>query len=121
MKNLIARLTVVAAALAASSAAYAECVYPSRVDLPDGQTADKETMLITQKAVKEYVENMQSYLDCIVVEEKEARSKMDDLDAEVEQQREDLLNKKYNAGIDEMEILAARFNEELRRYRERQQ
>ena len=119
MNRLFPRLACFTVVVLAAPAAFAECVYPARVEIPDGLTADKATMLVTQNAVKEYVANMQAYLDCIVMEEKEARSKMDDLDAEVEQQREDLLNKKYNAGIDEMEVLAARFNEELRRYRER--
>ena len=121
MNRTIARLAVLAVVLPFSNAALAACEYPARVDIPDGLTVDKATMLTTQKAVKEYVSAMEAYLDCIVLEEKMARSEMDDLDAEIEQQREDLLNKKYNAAVGEMELLAARFNEEVQRFRERDQ
>ena len=114
-----ARFSIVAIALTFSCASFAVCEYPSRVEIPDGLTADKAAMLAAQKAVQAYVASMEAYLDCIVMEEKNARSEMDDLDAEIEQQREDLLNKKYNAGITEMETLAARFNAEVQAFRER--
>ncbi len=121
MKNLLTRCAIVVAACSFSGGAYAACEYPARIEIPDGMTSDKATMLTTQSAVKEYVAAMEVYLDCIVQEEKEARLELDDLDAEVEQQREDLLNKKYNAAVGEMETLAARFNEEVQRFRERDQ
>lgn len=121
MKHLLLRLAMIASVISMSSAVHAACDYPTRVEVPDGMTADKETMLRTQSAVKEYVTAMEAYLECIVQEEKEARLELDDLDAEIEQQREDLLNKKYNAGVGEMETLAARFNEEVQRFRERDQ
>ena len=46
---------------------------------------------------------------------------MDDLAPEDEQQREDLLTKKYNAAVDEMERIAAEFNTEVQAYRNREQ
>lgn len=119
MKILRTRSVAVTAAVLLSQTASADCEYPVRVDIPNGMTVDKATMLTAQKAVKDYVASMEAYLDCIVREEMEARRELDDLDAEVEQQREDLLNKKYNAAIGEMETLAARFNEEVQRFRER--
>lgn len=97
------------------------CDYPAKVDIPDGGTASKEDMLEGQRAVKKYVADMEAYLDCIVAEEKVARSEMDDLQPEDEQQREDLLNKKYNAAVDEMETVAAAFNAEVQAYRGRDQ
>ena len=41
---------------------------------------------------------------------------MDDLQPEDEQQREDMLNKKYNAAVDEMETVAANFNTEVQAF-----
>lgn len=103
--------------LVASSGAFADCDYPTKVDVPNGSTADRDTMVAGQQAVKEYVEEMEAYLECIVSEEKNVRSEMDDLDPETEQQREDMLNKKYNAAVEEMERMAAEFNSELQAYR----
>lgn len=95
------------------------CDYPSRVDIPNGAAATRDEMIAGQRSVKEYVAAMEEYLDCIVTEEKAKRATMDSLTAEDEQLREEMLNKKYNAAVDEMESLAARFNAEVRAFKER--
>ena len=96
------------------------CDYPERVMIPNGNTATKEEMIAGQRSVKEYVTNMDVYLECIVEEEKQAREAIADLQPEVEQEREDMLNKKYNAAVDEMERLAAQFNAEVQAFRARE-
>lgn len=93
------------------------CDYPSKVDIPNGATATRDEMLEGQRNVKDYVTSMEAYLECIVTEEKNARAKMENLDPEDEQQREDMLNKKYNAAVDEMETIAANFNTEVQAFR----
>ena len=93
------------------------CDYPSRVLIPNGSTATKEDMLNGQRNVKSYVGEMEVYLECIVEEEKVAVAAMDNLEPEVEQQREDMINKKYNAAVDEMERIAAQFNAEVQAYK----
>ena len=74
-------------------------------------------MIEGQRGVKNYVANMEAYLACIQEEEKTAREAMPDLQPEVEQEREDMLNKKYNAAVDEMERVAAQFNSEVQAYK----
>jgi vacuolar-type H+-ATPase subunit H len=101
--------------------ATAACDYPSKVDIPSGMTATKEDMLQGQRDVKAYVAAMEEYLECIVTDEKIARSEMDDIESEAEQQREDMLNKKYNAAVDDMETIAATFNTEVQAYRSREE
>lgn len=120
MKN-IPGLVISGIALFVSPFAMAACDYPSKVDVPSGMTATKEDMLQGQRDVKAYVAAMEEYLECIVNDEKIARSEMDDLESEVEQQREDMLNKKYNAAVDEMETIAADFNTAVQAYRSRDQ
>jgi len=93
------------------------CDYPTRISIPNGTTATKEEMLEGQRGVKRFVADMEVYLECIVNEEKLARATMENLSAEDEQQREDMLNKKYNAAVDEMERIAAQFNVEVQAYR----
>ncbi len=83
----------------------------------NGTTATKEDMLEGQRGVKKFVTAMDLYLECIIDEEKMARALVEDLSPDDEQQREDLLNKKYNAAVDEMERLAAQFNVEVQAYK----
>ncbi|NOX68737.1 MAG: hypothetical protein GXP15_06095 [Gammaproteobacteria bacterium] len=95
------------------------CDYPARIELPNGLSATKDEMLAGQRSVKKFVADMEVYLECIVAEEKAARSELDSIEAEDEQLREDLLNKKYNAAVDQMERIAAEFNGAVQTYRSR--
>lgn len=104
-------------ALVFSAQSTLACDYPKKVSVPNGASASKEEMLEAQKAVKTYVTEMETYLDCILEEEKAARAAIEDLTPEVEQQREDMLTKKYNAAVDEMETVAAQFNAEVQEYK----
>ena len=96
------------------------CDYPERVLIPNGNTASKEEMVEGQRGVKKYVADMEVYLECIVEEEKQSREAIADLQPEAEQEREDMLNKKYNAAVDEMERVAAQFNAEVQAFRARE-
>lgn len=119
MKRLACIMFAASAFLAAQTAS--GCEYPSRTDIPNGNTATKEEMIAGQKDVKQYVTDMETYLDCLLEEERMARSEMEDLSAEDEQLRDDLLNKKYNAAVDEMENVAAQFNEQVQAYKVREE
>ncbi|MDH4072257.1 MAG: hypothetical protein OEV41_04015 [Gammaproteobacteria bacterium] len=99
-----------------ASASFA-CDYPKRVLIPNGNIATKEEMIEGQRGVKQYVADMEIYLTCIVEEERQARDALPELSPEVEQEREDLMNKKYNAAVDEMERVAAQFNAEVQAYK----
>ncbi|ANO50218.1 hypothetical protein [Woeseia oceani] len=94
------------------------CDYPTRVDIPNGDSASKEEMIAGQRDVKAFVASMEAYLDCLLEEEKAARAEAE-LSPEDEQQREEMVNKKYNAAVDEMEMVAARFNEQVQAFKAR--
>ncbi len=113
-KKLISTISL----LIISYSGYA-CDYPDRIVVPSGNSATKEDMIDGQKGVKRFVADMEVYLECIVEEEKLARLAIDDLAPEVEQQREEMLTKKYNAAVDEMEKIAADFNSEVQAYKAR--
>lgn len=106
--------------LLAASVSFA-CDYPKRVLIPNGNTATKEEMIEGQRGVKQYVADMEVYLQCIMDEERQARDALPELTPETEQEREDLLNKKYNAAVDEMERVAAQFNAEVQAYKAKEQ
>jgi len=115
MNNCIKLICSVSVLFGAQSAL--ACDYPDRVMIPNGTTATKDDMLMGQRGVKKFVADMEVYLECIVKEERTTRATFEEIGSDDEQQREDLLNKKYNAAVDEMERLAAQFNVEVQAYK----
>lgn len=115
MKNIF-KVTCAVPLLFAMQASFA-CDYPARITIANGSTASKEEMVQSQRDVKTFVASMEVYLECILEEEKANRTAMGELAPEDEQQREEMLNKKYNAAVEEMEKIAARFNAEVQAYK----
>jgi hypothetical protein len=97
------------------------CDYPHRASIVDGATATKDEMIASQRSVKEYMAAIDEYLACIEAEEADAAAKLDNPAPSELQQREDVLSKKYNAAVEEMEIIAAGFNEQVRTYKDKAQ
>lgn len=94
------------------------CDYPHRASIVDGATATKDEMIASQRSVKEYMAAMDDYLTCLEAEEADAVANLDSPEPAELQQRENILAKKYNAAVEEMEIIAAGFNEQVRAYKE---
>ena len=96
------------------------CDYPQRADVPDGATASKDEMIAGQRGVRSYVAAMEEYLACIEAAEAQAVISLgDDVDESAKRQREDLFNKKYNAAVEEMNLVAEEFNVQVRAYKAR--
>jgi hypothetical protein len=114
--NKLTRTFLTVVVLFTAQAGFA-CEYPANISVANGATASKEEMIASQAAVKKFVADMELYLACIVDEEKSARALMGKIEPEQEQQREDMLNKKYNAGVEQMEKVAADFNSEVQAYK----
>lgn len=113
-KNI--QLAVISILLLVAPAAFA-CDYPQRASVPDGQTASKDQMIEGQKSVKTYMAAMEAYLACLAADEEIAVAQLDDPSEEVLQQRQAMLGKRHNAAVEEMEIVAAEFNNEVRAYK----
>ena len=94
------------------------CDYPARVDMPDGATATKEAMIAGQRSIKAYMASMEEYLSCIEAEEVTAVLSLGDVDEDNKRQREDLFNKKYNAAVQQMNLVAEEFNLQVRAYKD---
>lgn len=116
--NKLTRTAVAVAMFFAAQGALA-CDYPQRIDVPDGGTATKEDMIAGQKSVKAYMASMEEYLSCIEADEAQAVLSMGDVDADAKRQREELFNKKYNAAVEEMNLVAEEFNMQVRAYKDR--
>ena len=93
------------------------CDYPQRVDMPDGASATKDEMIAGQKGVKKYMANMDTYLACIEAEEAQAVIELGEIDEETSRQRAEMFNKKYNAAVEEMNLVAEEFNIQVRTYK----
>lgn len=94
------------------------CDYPDRVDMPVGATASKEAMIAGQKDVKTYMAAMEEYLACIEAEEAAAVLSLGDVDEDTKRQRAELFNKKYNAAVEQMNLVAEEFNVQVRAYKD---
>jgi len=114
--NMKSSISIAAAILVLAPVAFA-CDYPMRAKLPNGATASTEQMLAGQKSVKEYMAAMETYLTCIDTEDEEVLASADGIGDEELARRKATTDQKYNAAVDEMELLAARFNEEVRAYK----
>ena len=95
------------------------CDYPERVSIPNGNTATKDEMVAGQRGVKKFMADMETYLACIEEEDKQNRAGIEEPDPIVEAQRDEMIVKKHNAAVDDMEKVAAAFNEEVRAYKAR--
>ncbi|MDH3615145.1 MAG: hypothetical protein OEQ90_01615 [Gammaproteobacteria bacterium] len=112
-KTIISAVTMLAAPLAFA------CDYPHRADVPDGATATKEEMIAGQRGIKAYMGEMETYLSCIEAAEQETVAGNGEADEATKQQRIEMYNKKYNAAVDEMNLVAEEFNVQVRAYKER--
>jgi hypothetical protein len=105
--------TLAASAVFWSSAASATCTYPPEVSVPSGKKSTEQEMAEASKAVNGYMEAMRVYQTCI----DEEQAALGD-GATPEQKAVHV--KRFNASVDAMENLAARFNQELRAFKAKQ-
>jgi hypothetical protein len=99
-----------------SSSAWAACTYPTApTKLPDGNTASREEMLAGKKLVETYNSEMNVYLTCIKKDQDDMVAKQaSTLTEEQKQQISARYTAKNDAAVDELQGVAARFNEQLR-------
>lgn len=109
-------LALAAIAALAAGAAHADCPYPAAPDkLPDGATATLQDMLAGQKAVGEYNKAITDYTSCIDKEVDDAIAKGGDkLKPEQKADMQRIATQKHNAAIDQLQSVAARFNEQVK-------
>lgn len=117
MNKLIKTAISIAMIFAAQGAI--ACDYPQRIDVPNGATATKDDMIAGQKGVKTYMASMEEYLACIEADEAQAVLGLGNVNEDTKRQREDMFNKKYNAAVEEMNLVAEEFNVQVRAYKDR--
>jgi hypothetical protein len=114
---LIAGLTVIT-----TPALQAECFYPEEVNIPDGTASTYEEMSDSQTFVKEYMAEMETYLECLEQEKltqanpTQANPTQANVGDQTSENNSPYIRKRLKA-IDAMESVAARFNEQVRAYK----
>lgn len=108
----------IVAALAAGPG-YAACSYPKApAQIPDGASATLEQMVTAQKAVKAYNDEIKAYTDCLKLEHEATVAKEGDkLTKEQKEEMEKMQVQKNNAAVDEAEQVTARFNEQVKAFK----
>lgn len=113
--------TLAIIAVLAAGNAYAGCTYPTPPDkLPNGATASMEEMVTAQKAVKEFDRAINAYTECLKLEADAAiAAGGPDMTDDQKKELERVHSQKHNAAVEADEALAARFNEQLKAYKEK--
>lgn len=116
--NKLSRLIFATTLLVAAPLTFA-CDYPQPPEIPEGATASKEEMVAASKAVKAYQGDMVSYRECIDAESTATVAELEigEADEETIKNNKMAAAKKYNASVDEEELIVARFNEAVRAYK----
>lgn len=100
--------------LCCSSAFALACDYPATApEVPDGKTATKEQMMTGQQGVKDYVGKMEAYLACL----NESLTALGEAATEADKT---VHAEKHNAAVDAMQVVADKFNVEVRAFKEAQ-
>ncbi len=104
------QLLIAAVAVIVGSPVFAACDIPGAVEIPDGATATNEDMLTGQTRVKAYMAQMEEYLECLDYEEASIPEKQTP-------EAKQLHTQLHNSAVDQMESVAAMFNEQIRAYK----
>ena len=115
--NKIIGLSLLSAVLCAP--VFADCSYPKApAKLPDGNTAALEEMMTAKKSVEQYNKDMEAYLSCIKLEHDDAIAKQGATATEETKKQMAIVHaQKNDAAVDELQGVAARFNEQVRAYK----
>ena len=120
MKSIFSPRIAIVSSLLFAFSAQAECDRPWPVEVPDGKVASKEEVLEAQGKVKSYMADGNAYLTCLEEEGKAVEvDTSDPASVEAAQAAQDIRTRQHNAMIDEMEVVAERFNQTVRDFKAR--
>lgn len=108
-------LLSLAGMLVLATAAQAECVYPKAPSsVPNGSTATEAEMTTAAAAFKQYNADVTAYLACL---QDETTAKSAGVSAGQAMQIKSMQSKKHNSAVDELESNVAKFNEQVRAFK----
>lgn len=122
----VSQLVIAGLASIAASGLQAECTYPDDVKIPDGTTSTYEEMSDSQAFVKEYMAEMETYLACLEPKNtalgkstlEKSTVANSSLTNELTSNAASVQTQRRRTAIDEMESVAAKFNEQVRAFKQ---
>ncbi len=113
--NKLFRPALGAILILASTTVFA-CDYPERPFIPDGATASKEELLAAKDGVQTFLASVDEYLQCVDLEEQAATATLDEPTPKDLEERDKIMNRKFDAANEEKEMVGAQFNQQVRAY-----
>lgn len=113
------RITSIATALTLSlfaGATLADCAKPTTPNLPDGSAASMEDMVAGQKAVKAFMAESGTYMECLDKKAADATAPADET-SEQKTAREAAHVAIYNVAVDDQEKVANGFNAAIKAFK----
>jgi hypothetical protein len=111
----IATVAIALVSLSLALGAQADCTFPKPpAAMPDGKTASEAEMLEAMKSFKAYNEEVTAFSACLEQETKSKAASSAQL-----MQLKTLQAKKHNAAVDQLQIKAKLFNEQVRLFKAR--
>jgi hypothetical protein len=109
-------------ALIAAPSAFAACTHPlAPAHLPDGATATKDEMVAANQLVKQYMADMDAYLQCVDSEApKVPTGKQTDEEKAKHAQAQKIVTEKHNAAVAEEEAMRDDWHNRLTAWKEKQ-
>jgi len=108
-------------ALIFSAQASIGCDYPSKISIPDGNTATLEEMQEGLRAMKKWQADLIVYRTCIEEETEAAKKAIETADPEKGLTQITALERqlvlKFNASVDDEAKIGANFNEQIRNFK----
>jgi len=117
MERSVIKISFVSLAgmLAMATAAQADCVYPKAPSaIPNGATASEVEMTTAAAQFKQYNADVTAYLACL---QDETATKSAGVSAGQVMQLKSMQSKKHNSAVDELESNVAKFNEQVRAFK----
>lgn len=114
--NTTSRLVIALATIILAPAALA-CDYPAEPEIPDGATASKDEMITASRAVRDFQAALETYRACIDAAETDAVAALEDPTDDELRNRQEVLNKRYNATVEQEQRVVALFNASVQAYR----
>lgn len=109
---LAASLAMLAGMAQAAELEIDHCSFPEPPTVPDGATASEEEMGLAGARVREFVAGVQTSLECLSAAEQS-------LGEEITPEQQAQLVTVYNNGVDQMNAIAEKYNEQVKVFRER--
>lgn len=105
--SIITLMLVTAFAVSAAEVDMSQCAFPAPPEVPDGASATEEQMAGAASAVRAYVGETQTALECLGELETA-------LGEEITADQRTSIVDNYNAHVDEMNAVASEYNQQVR-------